>query len=222
MEFIAIDIETGPTNDEQVIKRLISRISPPKNYRDEEKIAQYVQEKAASVVADTALNPLYGKVASFAWFTDNMEAPQVLAIDEHTEEEIILSALKIIANFRQNYLNAAAITGHNVIGFDLPYIFRRAALLGVTAKPMPIPRPDEPAWRLDYVYDTMLRWGKPWPRLKELAGMLGLLTGDEDELDGGGALDALLAGDMEKVKEHNRNDVAVSLKVAQALAEAGF
>lgn len=227
---LSIDIETAPTSDRRVDELLYKKLSPPKNYKDPEKIEAYLIEKLREEVMKTALNPLFGRVISVA-ATQDGKTVHVRGIDEvESEAELIDRFLNFIAEWRHRVhfeqKDSGFIVGHNVFEFDLPFLYRRAVVLGIDmnkyAMVPVIPKPDDKPWRVDYVYDTMLAWGRPYPRLKELALMFGLLTGEEDDMDGGDTLQAFLDGNMEAVKEHNANDVIIGYKVAERMMSAGM
>ena len=77
-----IDMETLPTTDGAVIERIIAEIEAPSNYKDPEKIAAYKAEKAASVVAKTALDGSLGRIAVIG-FAFNHEAPRTMTAVDH-------------------------------------------------------------------------------------------------------------------------------------------
>lgn len=226
---LSIDIETAPTDDRRVDALLYKKLKPPKNYKDPDKVEEYLIAKLKDEVLKTALNPLFGRIISVAATYDGKTA-HARTIDEvENEFELVSKFLEFISAWRERALSKhktnGVIVGHNIFEFDLPFLYRRAVVLNIDINkynPIPIPPPSEKPWRVNYVYDTMLAWGRPFPRLKELAMMFGLLTGDEDEMDGGDALQAFLSGDMKAVKTHNANDVIIGYKVAERMMKAGM
>jgi len=222
IKFMAVDIETAPTVDKGVMETLYKKLSPPKNYKDEEKIKEYMTDKLMETVDKTALNPLWGSIISIAIAT-NASTDVKYADGETSEYDIVSWAVKEMTSFMSStsFNEGHMLTGHNVIEFDLPFIFKRAALLDVPTDGLI--SPSTKPWHVaERVYDTMLKWGKPFPRLKELAGQMGLLRGDEDDDTGADALQAWKDGDMERVATHNRNDAEVSLRLAYKMFAAGF
>lgn len=215
---ITFDIETAPTNDEVVIAKIAERIEAPKNYKDEEKIAAYKEQKLIEEVRATALNPTFGRAIGFAVY-DGEQLAVMVSDDEKKLLHALATKLASIYGSLKPKANKAVIAGHNIIGFDFPFILRRAIILESErvlqiAREGLIPRPLDPAWRIEHVVDTMLAWGKPYARLKDIAQAMGLLDGTEDDMDGNATLEAYLSGDLKAVEAHVKNDVIINHRVA--------
>jgi len=223
-KLVAFDIETAPTTDEKVIKQLAERIKAPANYKDEEKIEQYKREKLVEKVKETALNPTFGRVVAFAVYDGEQTISRTIVDFDGSERKLLDALATALANAyttlspkRGNF-----IVGHNIIGFDIPFVIRRGIINGSErvlklVSSSLLPKPLEPAWRIEHVIDTMLAWGKPYARLKDIAGALDLLDGAEDDMDGGDTLEAFLAGNIDLVREHVENDVVISYRVAEKM-----
>lgn len=106
----------------------------PANYKDAEKIAQYVSEKKAEQVLQAPLDADLGMVTAIAMQRGLENATEVyLAGDEETPDEKALLEC-FWRSFAQ--LDGRAC-GYNVLGFDLPYLLRRSFALGIDVPLLP-------------------------------------------------------------------------------------
>lgn len=94
--------------------------------------------------------------------------------------------------------------GHNHVAFDLPFIFRRAVILGVEPpRFLPsIPRP----WD-ESVFDTMFQWAGHGNRISMDALCKALGIPGKDGMDGSKVCDAYLEGRISEIAEYCRGDV---------------
>ena len=130
---IAFDIETIPNSG------MIDRLPPIEvkagNLKDPAKIAE--KEAAAKVeqVDKMALSPLYGRVC--AWVAgqseDNASRSRCICADSDAEETRVIEAA-----FDELH-EAARIVTYNGNGFDLPFLYRRAVLLGIDPRQWGLP-----------------------------------------------------------------------------------
>lgn len=153
---ITIDIETSPTIDENIIRELTEGIRPPANYKNPESIKQWMdgvgQEKARKAVYKTALDGLRGSIRCIGVALDD-EEPLVLM--EDSENDTLRAFFDfMIDDYLENNVHSLVI-GHNLIGFDLPFIRHRAI---VTEVGMPRLFKHYYSRFSEDVYDTMYEW----------------------------------------------------------------
>lgn len=103
------------------------------------------------------------------------------------------------------------IIGHNVIEFDLLFLYRRSAIKGV------LPSVDLPLKRFYAapVYDTMWEWTR-WQRkisLSILADAMNISNPKNGDIDGSRVYDAFLAGRDPEIAEYCLNDVDCTREV---------
>ena len=147
MSYSVWDCETGPLPDDQ-LNRLMPKFEPPANYTNEEKIAAWLKDKQADWKDKAALSALTGRVLA-------------IGIRYSTGVEVIMQndddEAQILRDFWHDCLNfefADLWVGHNIIGFDLPFLMRRSMLLGV-----PVPHVIRPMRYFDPRFiDTMEKW----------------------------------------------------------------
>ncbi|MCB1717543.1 MAG: hypothetical protein KDK05_20660 [Candidatus Competibacteraceae bacterium] len=106
--------------------------------------------------------------------------------------------------------------GHNIINFDLPYIWRRAKLLGVKL-PGYWPRPSVAPWRLE-AFDTMLEWAgnRGTVSLDSLCQAFGVKG--KDGMSGDQVYDYWQAGRYDEIESYCRDDVMRVIQLHELMA----
>ena len=119
MEYTVIDIETMP--NEEMIERLPEPNVALGNLKDEAKIKAKVEAAKQKQIESMALSPMFGKIACIGVDTDvHIVEDEKLLIEEVGKE--VLSKMQPICTW-------------NGINFDIPFIYKRALILGVKISP---------------------------------------------------------------------------------------
>ena len=108
------------------------------------------------------------------------------------------------------------LVGHNIVGFDLPFIFQRCLANNITVKPFI----DLGEFHVHGVYDTMRAWwlgGRNRVGLDDIAWALGIESSKTGEVEGSKDFDLYQAGKLAEIREHNLNDVRVTRKVYERI-----
>ena len=119
------DIETAVHPD---AASFLPEPSAPANYKDPDKIAQYVAEKKSEQLAQAPLDADLGQVIAIS-LQSGLEMPAKVCLvgDTDTPDESTL-----IRWFWKEYASADGHScGYNITGFDLPYLLRRSFDLGI-------------------------------------------------------------------------------------------
>lgn len=146
------DIETSVHPDAIA---LLPEPSAPANYKDADKIAQYVTDKKAEQLAQAPLDADLGKVIAIS-LQSGVDGPMDVHLsgDPETADEC-----NLIRWFWEAYLKADGRScGYNIIGFDLPYLLRRSFDLGIQ---VPV-QPQLAKFRIEPTTDLMAilyNWG---------------------------------------------------------------
>jgi Predicted 3'-5' exonuclease related to the exonuclease domain of PolB len=146
------------------------------------------------------------------------ESEHVFGIDaagnEHDEQEALNEFLSFMSSFDPE---TDEIVGHNIIGFDLPFIFQRCLVHGIAVQPFV----DLSEYRVRGVFDTMQRWwlGDRRSRvsLDDIAWALGFESSKTADVEGSKVFDLYQAGKLAAIREYNLNDVRVTRKVYERL-----
>ena len=155
---IYLDIETLPTSNADVIAEIAEKITPPGNITKAETIAAWEVEKKPALVSEavkrTSFDGLYGSIACICW------APDHLSVEEtnpgHSEGERLEDFFRWIDQATK-HKGEVQFIGHNIAGFDLPFLKHRAIIHGIKP-PFALQRAfAAKAWD-GIIGDTMLMW----------------------------------------------------------------
>ena len=125
------DIETN-ANPEAIA--LLPDPTAPANYKDADKIAQYVSDKKAEQIAQAPLDADLGKVIAIS-MQFGLESPMEVHLMGDAETR---SECDLIRWFWSAFARAEGRScGYNIIGFDLPYLLRRSFELSISVPIFP-------------------------------------------------------------------------------------
>jgi Predicted 3'-5' exonuclease related to the exonuclease domain of PolB len=145
------------------------------------------------------------------------ESETVFGIDQNGNEQDEQQTLTAFLTFMSGFdPDTDEMVGHNIIGFDLPFIFQRCLAHGLSAKPFV----DLGEFRVKGVFDTMHRWwlgAKRTVGLDDLAWALGLESSKTAEVEGSKVFDLYTAGKLAAIREYNLNDVRLTRKVYERM-----
>lgn len=120
-----LDLATAPIADCQ---DFIDEPTAPANYKDPIKIADYIAEKRAKLIADAALDVDLARITAIGLLQDDMDEPQITTCDDDDAECRELVSLL-------DDLDGRTIITFNGFRYDLPLIGRRC--LYNTGVPLP-------------------------------------------------------------------------------------
>jgi predicted PolB exonuclease-like 3'-5' exonuclease len=203
-DILAIDLETLPTENPQVIADIAAGITAPGNISKAETVAAWEAEKkpalVAEAVAKTSFNGAHGSIACIAWAWNDDE-PQVLDTRSFNEFTVLSEFSRLISAKKAF---APKIVGHYVAEFDLRFLWQRAFILGVRM-PAFWPR-DVKSWSKE-VADTMFMFcgAKGTISLDNLCKALGIEG--KSGFDGSMVAEAWKNGEFDKVTEYCMSDI---------------
>lgn len=222
---IYFDIETIPAQSERDIAYLreetdkeIAALKAPSNYKDEVKIAEYIAAKRSEVEASfddrlrkTSFDGALGQVVCISAAINDTPPVNIYLSDwKNSERDVIEQFYELVMqSFNPSRDQRPVFIGHNIIGFDLRFLFQRSVILGIKP-PMIIPFKAKP-WD-ESVFDTMTAWAGVGNRisLAKLCKVFGLdPKGTEigDEIDGSKVWDFVRDGRIEDVAKYCGADV---------------
>lgn len=138
----------------------------------------------------------------------------------HKDEAVVLAEFFAMVDDRlAEHPNVRPVfVGHNLIAFDLRFIYQRAVVLGI--KPSRhIPFSARP-WGDSSAFDTMTAWAGVGNRvsLDKLATALG--AGGKGDMDGSMVWDAVNEGRIDEVAAYCKNDVAMTRNIYKRMTFA--
>lgn len=149
---------------------------------------------------------------------EQQQSEHVFGIDkegnEQDEKTAILEFLKFMRGFDPD---TDEIVGHNILSFDLPFIFQRCLVHCISARPFV----NLGEYNVRGVFDTMRNWwlGDRRSRvsLDDIAWAMGIESSKTAEVEGSKVFDLYQAGKLAQIREYNLNDVRVTRKVYERM-----
>lgn len=220
---VYLDIETLPCNDPDLIAELTAKIKPPGSMKKFDTIQKWEQEERPQAVADaiarTGLDGTFGRVCIIGWAIDE-EEPQVLVTED--EAELLTSffaELSPILEPLNGHHPSVRWIGHNLIGFDLPFLRKRCMIHGV--RPLPSLRLAMAARAWDAsVADTMLMWDTDRDKrigLDMLCRVLDIPSPKADGIDGSKVAELFAAGEYARLGEYCAADVIATRRCFRSM-----
>ena len=219
---IIFDIETGPQSIER-IKEICGPFDPSSvktgNLKDQSKIDAKIKEAEASyeqeLIDSAALSALTGQVIAIGYLSTETGKSVISADDEQNV------LLQFWVKFSQCRQSDRKMVGHNIAGFDIPFILQRSWLLDIPPDPRVL---DRNGRYLDPTFiDTMTRWQAgnyrtQYAKLDTLAKAFGV-PGKPDGINGGdfARLWNGTAEERKQAEDYLRNDLAMTAAVAERM-----
>ena len=150
-----------------------------------------------------------------------LQQPQteyVFGIDEDGNEQSEKKTLVDFLKFMQPFdPEVDELVGHNIVGFDLPFIFQRCLVHCISARPFV----NLGEYNVRGVFDTMRQWwlGDRRSRvsLDDIAWALGIESSKTADVEGSKVFDLYQAGKLSQIREYNLNDVRVTRKIYERM-----
>lgn len=214
---VAFDIETIPNTS--MVERLPEPSVATGNLKDEAKIATKIAEAKQSQREKMALDPLYGRVFCIGIATGS-GVQAVARMEENTDE----GEVTVIENFF-SYLNGGEslrLVSWNGNGFDLPFIFKRAALLGIDCGRWNLPALSTFTRKGSQLHvDLMVEWAG-YGRFQKLDDVSSAMYGEQKaEIDFKDFLPALENKDAEKlqqIEDYCKRDCSLTLAIYERMS----
>jgi Predicted 3'-5' exonuclease related to the exonuclease domain of PolB len=132
---------------------------------------------------------------------------------EQDEARALKDFLALLSDFDPD---CDVLVGHNIINFDLPFIFQRCLANNIAVKPFV----DLSEFHVRGVYDTMRAWwlgSRNRVALDDIAWALGIESSKTADVEGSRVFDLYQAGRLAEIREYNLNDVRVTRKVYERM-----
>jgi hypothetical protein len=145
------------------------------------------------------------------------QSEHAFGIDAQGNEQEELQALKDFLSLMSDFdPGCDLIVGHNIIGFDLPFIFQRCLANNIAVKPFV----DLSEFHVQAVFDTMRAWwlgSRNRVGLDDVAWALGFESSKTSEVEGSRVFELYQAGKLAEIREYNLNDVRLTRKVYERM-----
>lgn len=218
--FVYFDLETIPCQDEAYLAELERKVTAPASYKKPESIEKWLSENrksaALEAMAKTSFDGGRGHICSIAWAKNDSPICVRHAKSIADERAVIQDFFTDLDPY-----HSETLVGHNITGFDLAFLKKRAVVLGI---PMPhrssLPRDPKP-WDKT-VNDTMTMWAGGTGRISmdALCRILGIEG--KDGFDGSMVADAWARGDHDTITEYCKDDVYRTREIHKRFLAAGY
>lgn len=213
---IIFDIETLPCINPVVIDDLRKTITPPGNIKKPDSMALWLDENGEQalndLVAKTSFDGMYGSVACIGFASDNHSTE--CTSEKSSEYAAISSFYDWINSFCDQNL---IFCGHNISGFDLPFLKHRSMILGIKPPAQLLKAMNAKPWD-DCIADTMLMWNQDKQKRVSLDKLArALWINGKNDFDGAMVANEWFNGERSKVVEYCKNDVEITRQVYNKL-----
>jgi len=212
MNTIYFDIETIPCQLPGALDEFKAAVTAPGTYKKPESIAEWLRENRDSegeaAWLKTSFDGGMGHVVCIGLAVQDGPAVSYQLPADGYCTNLRNEETRVLQDFFSHLTDAghSVLVGHNIIGFDLPFLWKRCMVLGV--KP-PLWFPRNPSkYSSEMVRDTMNLWdmeqraGGSMDRICRLLGIPG-----KGDVSGADVWPMVKAGDVEAVAAYCRGDV---------------
>jgi hypothetical protein len=191
-----LDIETLPApGDKMPLIKEFFEDSKKKNGK------KFTELNFDNYFRGTSFSGEFGRILCIAYAIDSEET-EVLSGEEK----------EILTNFWQIAKDVDLFIGHNIMEFDLRFIYKRSIILGIK----PSRELNFARYRSNPIFDTMKeweKWGAQGVSLHKLSIALGLASPKEEGIDGSKVYDYYLAGKTDEILKYCKRDVDATRKI---------
>jgi len=218
--FVYFDIETLPTQSEEVKEAIRAGIKPPSQYKKPESINEWCNTFGAAAadaeIAKTSFDGALGHVCTISWAVNDGDVETRHIADISDEKAMLVTFFNALDPY-----HSETLVGHYIAGFDIPFLTKRAIILGVKLPPATaFPRDPKP-WE-KVINDTMFMWAgaKGTIGMDKLCEILGIEG--KGDFDGKMVADAWANGDHQRIADYCADDVRRTREIHQRFLKAGF
>lgn len=203
--FVYFDLETIPSQSPAYLERCLGKVKPPAAIKKPESIEKWYAESAENAAQEmfekSSFDGGRGHICTIAWAKNDGEIKCFHAASLEDEKPLLAAFFNDLDPYHSEIL-----VGHNIVGFDIGFLRKRAVSLGVKL-PGPTVFPRDPKPWDKKIKDTMFMWAGSNNRvaLDELCDILGIQG--KDGFDGSMVADAWRNGEHARIAEYCQDDV---------------
>jgi predicted PolB exonuclease-like 3'-5' exonuclease len=206
MRYLCLDVETVAIPD---VETYIEPVSAPSNYKDPEKIAQYILEARNAAAVKASLDVDLARIVALGYRREDGSIDVLRCPDEREER----FALGVLWEQHRRHPGAKWLT-YNGLEFDLPLVLRRSLYLEIPAPEIQVDKYRHPQV-LDLMSILSMQGKLRWHSMGFYAARFGLPV--EPDITGAEIAERFLAGDWDAIEKHCRYDVETTWRLAQRI-----
>jgi predicted PolB exonuclease-like 3'-5' exonuclease len=207
---IYLDIETIPTQRDDVRAFIAKSVTHPGNIKKADSIAAWNEnEKPAAVeeaVSKTGLDGAFGQVVCVGMdLRDDGEPLVISGLSEADVLRAVNEAMK--AEFEVSDGFSTTIVGHNVSAFDLRFLVQRYIVNGIKPHQIIARAAQAKPWEAEKVYDTMVQFAGVGNRISLDKLCLALGLPGKGDITGADVWPMVQDGRLQEVADYCADDV---------------
>ena len=202
MNIVCLDIETISCRNAHRIDYLLKTLKAPANYKGSEAIARWFNENREKAVDKTVFDGAFGEIVTIGFQFGDGDIKAIQRTDTMTEEQVLQEFFDKLKDYAKECnisprLFRPLFIGHNLIEFDLRFMFKRCVILNINTHEIDLPKDSRHG--SGRVFDTMIEW----VGFKSKSG--GSMSNICDALDipGKGGFDGSMVGEAFNNKNYN-------------------
>lgn len=205
---IVIDIETIPTQRQDVKDYIAKSVTPPGNISKAETIAKWNEESRPAAVQEaiekTSFDGAFGQVVCVGIAVGDEKPVAIYSLDER---ELLVNVNEALYNLPPNELLCTSLVGHNVSAFDLRFLVQRFIVNGIQPHPVITRAAQAKPWDSEKVYDTMTQFAGVGNRISLDKLCLALGLPGKGDITGADVWPMVQAGKLKEVADYCKDDV---------------
>lgn len=214
LQKLFLDIETIPTQRDDVKAIIAKGVTHPGNISKAETIAKWNEESRPAAVQEavekTSFDGAFGQVVCAGIALGDADPVVITSL---TERDVLLGVNEALAAIPPNEHLSTVVVGHNVSAFDLRFLLQRFIVHGIRPHIIIARAAQAKPWESDKVYDTMVQFAGHGNRisLDKLCIALGLPG--KGEITGADVWPMVQAGRLAEVGDYCADDVTKTRNV---------
>jgi len=209
MNYIHLDIETIPTQRQDVRDFIAKTVTHPGNISKTETIAKWNEESRPAAVQEavdkTGLDGAFGQIVCIGFdLHDTGEPEAIYGLDE---AELLARFNLVLQSIRSADLLSTTVVGHNVAGFDLRFLAQRHIVNGIRPHSLIARAAQAKPWESEKVFDTMVQFAGVGNRISLDKLCLALGLPGKGDITGADVWPMVQAGKLAEVADYCKDDV---------------
>lgn len=221
LRYCVIDIESLPTDRQDVKDYLAKTVKHPATHKKPETIEKwYIEEgpaAAAEAASKTGLDGSFGRVCVVGLAMTLDAAPEAIY---GLDESVLLQELNCkLDTIPKNEWLSTCLIGFNHVKFDLPFLMKRYVVNGIRPHQIIKRAAEAKPWDEDKVVDVMLKWNGQSQNTISLDRLCLALNiqSPKDGFDGSMVAQAVAEGRIEDVANYCKNDIRATREAYKRL-----
>jgi 3'-5' exonuclease len=215
MNEIYLDIETIPAERQDVRDFIAKGVTPPATYKLADSIAKWHKEQGPAAIDEavckTSFDGAFGRVVCIGYDLHDTGKPETIyGLDEAFILNQFNNALNIIP---VNMWSAMTIVGHNVVNFDLRFLWQRYLINGIRPHAIINMSVSAKLWDTTKVYDTMAQFAGYGKTISLDKLCLAFGIEGKGEVSGADVWPMVQAGKLDDVARYCEHDVMITRDV---------